>query len=242
MNLNSKKILANRVRLLRQRLERENEKIISDVFLSFHKEIEQQINKSDEIKIDFTNHLRNMRRAINNMFIKSSNRTVEWCKTLFGWKLEGSAINRITNNSLNLYNKNMAANKVNAGETTKEIINSIISKGQAAGKNYKDIAKDISDSIQEMSISRARTIALTETANAVNITTHETALEAEMRKKTWLHVGGGFEDRESHLRLDGVSINIDEYFNISGFKALYPHDPSLPAKEIINCHCIAIYE
>ncbi|WP_297638226.1 phage minor head protein [uncultured Clostridium sp.] len=243
MNLKHKKLLANRVRVLRSRLENENEKIISEIFIEFANEIDSKINKFDLFEIDFTNFIRNIRRSLLNMLTKNSNRTVQWCKTLFGWKLEGSAINNITSKVINNYNKNIAASKIKGiEETTREIINNIITKGQASGRNTKDIANDIVSSVKDMSVSRARIIATTETANAVNETTHETAVEAGMSKKTWLHVGGGFEDRESHLALDGKTIKVNEYFVINGNRALHPHDQSLPVGEIVNCHCICIYE
>lgn len=243
MSLKHKKLIANRVRVLSSRLERENQKIISDVFIEFANEIDSKINKFDLFEIDFTNFIRNLRRSLLNMLTKNSNRTVQWCKTLFGWKLEGSAINNITSKVINNYNKNIAASKIKGIEdTTREIINNIITKGQASGKNTRDIANDIASSVRDMSVSRARIIATTETANAVNETTHETALEAGMSNKTWLHIGGGFEDRPTHVALDGVTIKIKEKFNVGGNFALYPHDPSLPVGDIVSCHCIAIYE
>ncbi len=243
MTLQSKKKIANRIRLLQQRLERENFKLISKVFKDFANEIEEQINKDELFEIDFSNFTRAIKRNLFKIYSNSSKKTVQWCKTLFGWKLEGSVIERVSNNVLNEYNEKYSAEKVTyVTDSTKKAIRDIVKKGQAAGKNYKDIAKDIQKGVWHMSEGRAKRIALTETGNAVNITTHATAIEAGMSKKTWLHVGGGFEDRESHLALDGKTIKVDEYFVINGNRALHPHDQSLPVGEIVNCHCICTYE
>ncbi|MGL6023700.1 MAG: phage minor head protein [Cetobacterium sp.] len=243
MNHHKKKFLANRERVLLGRLIKENEKIIANIFIEFANEIKSKVNKEELIKIDFTNFTRNMRRAFNNIFIKNSEKVVEWKKTLFGWKLENSVIERVRNKSLNDYNKNESGKNVTyVTDSVKKKVGKIITEKQAKGLNYKDIAKEIESEIVSMSKSRAKRIALTETCNAVNIVGHNTATSAQMGTKTWMHVGGGFDDREAHERLDGKEIKINEYFDVNGHKALYPHDPNLPVGEIVNCHCICIYD
>lgn len=243
MSLHRKKLLANRVRILQKRLELQNARIISEVFREFSKEIENKVTKQDLFEIDYSNFIRNLKRVLSKTVINSSSRTTEWCKTLFGWRLEGNVMNRIHSEVINNFNENFAADKITKiTNTTRETINNIITRGQSQGLNTDDIAKNIVNSVSNMSMGRARTIAVTETANAVDITTFTTATEAEMSNKTWLHIGGGYEDRESHVALDGVTIKMDEYFNVNGHLALYPHDPNLPVGEIVNCHCICVYE
>ena len=47
--------------------------------------------------------------------------------------------------------------------------------------------------------------------------------------------------RDSHAALNGVAIPEDEKFRtIWGNELRYPGDPSAPAAEIINCHCVLI--
>ena len=94
-----------------------------------------------------------------------------------------------------------------------------------------------------MSKGRSRTIARTETMNATRTTTDTTATEAGMEYKEWIHTDAGKTQRENHVALDGVKVKINEYFDLGGgVLALYPHDPTLPAEELINCYCIVIYE
>ncbi|MGL5126159.1 MAG: phage minor head protein [Fusobacteriaceae bacterium] len=243
MTLQSKKRIANRIRLLTQRLERENYKLISKVFKDFSEELETQINKSDLFTIDFSNFTKAIKRTLFKMYNNSSAKTVQWCKTLFGWKLENSVIETIRNKGMEDFNSNVAAARVTyIDETTRSRMKKYITNAQARGINTNDIAKGLKSEVMEMSYSRAKTIARTETSYAVNNATHFTALEAGMNNKTWLHVGGGKEDRETHLTLDGKTIKMNEKFNVGGYLADHPHDSNLPARESINCYCITVYE
>ena len=140
----------------------------------------------------------------------------------------------VRNKTLEQYSKQVVAEKVtNISDKTKKVINKIITKGQAEGKNIKAIAKDIEKSVKNMSKDRALRIARTETAQTSTVTYHN-GLEAAGFDKTWWHVGGGKTDRESHLACDGETIKADEVFSC-GLK--HPHDPEADAGEIINCHC-----
>lgn len=213
------------------------------MFLSFADDIENQLNKDDFITIDYSHLIRGLKRTLLNVFQRSVKKSVRWTKTLFGWHLENSDINAVTDEAINEYNRKYSAEKIKGIEhTTRETINKIITKGQADGLTGKQIKKLIVEKVRDMSEARAMTIARTETSNAINITTHNTAEYSGMTKKTWLHVGGGKEDRPAHLALDGKTIGIKEYFMVNGHQCLYPHDPNLPASEVINCYCVAIYE
>lgn len=76
--------------------------------------------------------------------------------------------------------------------------------------------------------SQARAEALHKAAEMGIITTKEWS--ARMRNT-----------RDSHAALNGVAIPEDEKFRtIWGNELRYPGDPSAPAAEIINCHCVLI--
>jgi hypothetical protein len=47
----------------------------------------------------------------------------------------------------------------------------------------------------------------------------------------------GVNTRDAHAELGGESIGIDEKFDCGGYAADHPLDPSLPADELVNCHC-----
>lgn len=130
--------------------------------------------------------------------------------------------------------KEVIAEKVtNITEKTKEAINKIIVKGQAGGKNIRDIAKEITEKVKGMEKTRAMVIARTETATTSTTTYYEGLVKAGL-EKTWWHVGGGKTDRPSHVACNGETIGVEETFSC-GLK--HPHELEAPAEEIINCHC-----
>lgn len=52
----------------------------------------------------------------------------------------------------------------------------------------------------------------------------------------------GIRTRESHLLMDGVEVDQNDYFQLPDCVMMYPHDDSMgaPAGEIINCACDVI--
>ena len=104
---------------------------------------------------------------------------------------------------------------------------------------------------QRMLKYRAETIARTESLRMVNMANqhlYENAI-AEGRigrndyKKFWLPKADG-RTRHAHLSLpsmnkDGRQIN-EPFKSIYG-NIMYPHDPSAPAKNTVNCRCVTIY-
>lgn len=158
--------------------------------------------------------------------------TAEFLRTVR--KVDKQLIPAVRNKSLEKLSEKITAKKVtNITETTKSKISKIITQGQAEGKNIKAIAKEVQKSINRMSKHRAMVIARTETAGTSSMTYHTGLVEAGF-DKTWWHVGGGKQDRESHLACDGETIKADEIFSC-GLK--FPHDPEAGAEDIINCHC-----
>ena len=98
---------------------------------------------------------------------------------------------------------------------------------------------------------RARAIVVTELGR-VNGLGAQAAMTANVEvipelRKRWLssHV---FDYRPAHAEAEdryapGGSVGpipVDEAYSINGFPAMYPHDPSLPASEAVNCHCVSI--
>lgn len=89
---------------------------------------------------------------------------------------------------------------------------------------------------------RANTIALNE---ANWIYTNEEYFEAKETKttKTW-HTSLDEKVRFTHMEVEGVTIPIDEAFEVGASKMMYPMDYSLgaDASEIVNCRCSVSYE
>ena len=63
-----------------------------------------------------------------------------------------------------------------------------------------------------------------------------------VRRKTWIHVGGGQTDRSEHVAMDGETVGFDEPFSNG---AQWPHDQTLDPDESCYCRCqveITIWE
>jgi hypothetical protein len=86
---------------------------------------------------------------------------------------------------------------------------------------------------------RARTTAVTEILTASSRSQWEAYVQSPaVTKKKWKHSGDKkIKPRENHKNYDGTEVGVEDKFEIDGHEADYPRDPSLPAKERINCHC-----
>ena len=84
---------------------------------------------------------------------------------------------------------------------------------------------------------RAEAIARTETIGLSNDVARKQMSESGVvTHKEWYSIGDE-RTRESHAMLNGTRIPFNEQFNVNGTMADGPHDPSLPAEEVINCRC-----
>lgn len=108
--------------------------------------------------------------------------------------------------------------------------------------SVEKLAQSIFRSYQGIELWQARRIAQTETmiglADAGDIAAK--TLDVGFTK-TWAVSGLG-NTRDSHLAMDGVTVDQDEYFELEDCLMRFPHDGSMgaPADEIINCACDVI--
>lgn len=91
-----------------------------------------------------------------------------------------------------------------------------------------------------LSRERANLIALNEANWKWN---NEEFYDAKLSKKTktW-HTALDEKVRMTHIALEGVTLPIDEYFDVGGYKALYPLAETLPLQETANCRCTLEYK
>lgn len=155
----------------------------------------------------------------------------------FKSKKDKKLIEVIQNKALEEYSKKHVAKKVKSiTKTTQKRINKIVSAGQSAGKNRKDIAKELISSIQGMKKNRAMTIARTESANSTSYINHSSLSELGLKRK-WVHVGGGKTDRAEHVACDNEVIKEKEVYSCG---LSYPHEPGADPGDVINCYCLEI--
>lgn len=94
--------------------------------------------------------------------------------------------------------------------------------------------------------SRGLTIARTERGLAVNAGRIEgyrqgaakSGIPLSALRKEWIHSPLSIRDRATHLAANGqVVVGLDTPFQVGFFAPQYPHDPLLPAGEVVNCRC-----
>ena len=87
------------------------------------------------------------------------------------------------------------------------------------------------------SADRARAIAEEESNSIWNYTEYEDAVKNK-NFKTWHTVMDG-KERESHAEVNGLTIGIDEPFELQGGAVMFPRDDSLGASdsELASCRC-----
>lgn len=92
------------------------------------------------------------------------------------------------------------------------------------------------------SADRAAEIAKNESGVVNNDTEFREAKRKGKTKKTW-HTMGDEKVRETHFPMDGVTVGIDEFFDVGGYDMLFPLDGEhgAPPEEIINCRCWVTY-
>lgn len=129
----------------------------------------------------------------------------------------------------------------NIQKTTTAQVRRIIALGIESGATPEVIAGQIRQQFDVIKGARAKTIARTEMAGALNHGALETARETQTRRqeeiiKTWITILDG-NCRDDHCNAHGQPRQIDELFSIGGSMMSRPHDPTAPAEQVINCRC-----
>ena len=89
---------------------------------------------------------------------------------------------------------------------------------------------------------RAVLIAENESQNTFNRQDYIDAIKAGRIKKKWVDIMDK-KERETHRKVGGIVIPIEDYFLVGNSLLLYPHDYSMnpEAKETVNCRCSIRY-
>jgi len=91
--------------------------------------------------------------------------------------------------------------------------------------------------------SRARTIVNTELGRLYSTANQERMTQAQKAvpglKKKWRR-SNRKDPRASHAAAHGQIQPVDQPFNIGGILMMFPHDPTAPLDEVINCGCIQV--
>lgn len=99
------------------------------------------------------------------------------------------------------------------------------------------IARELDRRLVEYSRYRSRMIGRTEVVRAFNFASLEGAKASQLELiKEWITEIDN-RTRSSHKPMDGQKRELDEKFDVNGYPADHPGDPSLPGKESIHCRC-----
>jgi hypothetical protein len=120
-------------------------------------------------------------------------------------------------------------------DAVRKIIKDTLDNGWGIDKTI-----DLLEELPEFDRKRARATAITEVLTACTVGQHEAYLQSpSVTGKTWLHSGEkGIKPRENHKAIDGVTIRLDEKFDLGDELAKFPRDTALSAKERVFCHCV----
>lgn len=111
-----------------------------------------------------------------------------------------------------------------------------------------DAMREVQVLLEGHSRKRAETIVRTEVARAFAIATHQRMLQAAKvvpgLQKKWRR-SGKLHSRWNHDAIDGQIQDVDQPFQVPTLDAgviemMYPHDPTAPVGEVINCGCLAL--
>lgn len=123
---------------------------------------------------------------------------------------------------------------VSVNDTIRKQVNDSLMEGWAAGENLSDMKDRVRD-VFNASAARARTIARTETSNAVNGGRFDTLGQNGVKTIEWIATLDGHA-RDSHEARDGEIIDFGSTFSGPG-ELRYPGDTGGPPEETINCRC-----
>ena len=132
----------------------------------------------------------------------------------------------------------------NYGPKAKMQIRSAILKNLSLGKSYKQMAKDLENSMNKI-YSSGMTIARTEGQRAQNKGQDDAYTQAKAQGVEGNMVWSATLDmrtRPTHGAMDGVIKSKDGMYHGAIGDAQYPCDPNLPAEESINCRCRERFE
>lgn len=119
----------------------------------------------------------------------------------------------------------------------------LIEKGNLTAAQIDRLTQSYSN---RLLLSRGKTIARTERGLAVNLGRMEgyrqgadkAGIPLSALRKEWVHRGAHKHERYEHVSLSrDPAIPFTQPFDVNGYSAQMPHDPSLPASEVISCSC-----
>lgn len=123
-----------------------------------------------------------------------------------------------------------------------KLVNSEVLQGIIQGESIPNIAKRLNNvgmTAKGSAVRNARTT-VTSAENKGRMDSYHDAEEMGIiLKKQWLATHDS-RTRDEHIELDGVEVDVDEYFENGLGKIMYPGDPSADPANVYNCRCTLV--
>ena len=232
--------------ILEKRLTARNKKIIKKIFIELREKIIEDNSKAYDLKaiinIDYEWLLKKFKKGLEVVYLYTFEKTFKGFQNIYKKTIKPKTIKGIRDYFLKNWNQQNAGKQAKRmTNTTKQILNKVITEGQEAGLGQKDLVDELVKSINGMTEQRASTIARTETSKSINTTSYETAKNV-MKEKCWIHIGGKKTYRPHHKAISNKWVSIDYKWTLQdGVEAEHPHQDGLPASEVINCRCKVVF-
>jgi len=129
-------------------------------------------------------------------------------------------------------------------ETTIDKIKNVLANILGQNLSRRDQAKLFEQTLNDPAFNRARSlvIARTESTTAANYGINMGAESSDYEvAKFWINTKDK-RTRRTHLLMSKEPIAINQPFMVGGTEMMYPGDPSVPAKEVVNCRCVMATE
>ena len=140
------------------------------------------------------------------------------------------------------YSRQMTNRLVGVGETAWKMIRSKVTKAIKSGASNEVLRNELIN-VRQFSEFRADVIARTEVQFAYsngNWQAGQALGQYGPLEKEWLATSDA-RTRRSHASINGTRLPIGEPFQMSsGAQMMYPHDPSAPARETVQCRCVLL--
>jgi len=143
-------------------------------------------------------------------------------------------------------NSNAGLRIISVHQTLIESIISVIASGYENNLSVADITRNLQNKFGWYKAQALR-IARTETTTATNLATVLAAENSEYElEKTWISTQDNRTRRPpkstyDHLDMNGVKVDYDKPFFVSGEELEYPGAPNGKAGNIINCRCKVVF-
>lgn len=128
-------------------------------------------------------------------------------------------------------------------QTTYNALKATLAEGVGDGESIPRLAARIRGVFEDATSYRATTIARTEVISAFNASSNLAASTLPgdvVAAKEWISTADG-RTRPSHSTAGGQVVHISAPFSVGGQGAMYPGDPTLSAKESVNCRCTVAF-